>query len=353
MVMIQFPEKFVIQAKSSDKILARIITQHGELYRLISEKGEAVAQVSGRLAYDAASVTDFPVVGDYVLADYMDEENAVIASILPRDALFVRRAAGTKGAEQAVAANIDYVFICMSLNKDFNLRRAERYLTIAWDSGAMPVMVLTKADLCTDIEAKRIELESSAPGVDIIVTSSEALTGIEALEKYLVEGKTVAFLGSSGVGKSTLINRLIGEAVIKTAEIRDDDDKGRHTTTIRQLIYLKNGGAVIDTPGMREIGVESGDTGQAFSEIEALAEQCRFSDCQHNTEPGCAVKAAVESGEISEERLESYKKLKLEMSYDGLTYRQLEKKKMDRMLAEIGGIKAFKNASKKDKWQED
>ena len=205
--------------------------------------------------------------------------------------------------------------------------------------------------MCTDIDVKRNAIEAVAPGVDIVVTSSEAHTGIEALDKYLTSGKTVAFLGSSGVGKSTLINQLIGEAVIKTAEIRDDDDKGRHTTTTRQLLYLKSGGAVIDTPGMREIGVESGDTGQAFSDIEALAAQCRFSDCRHETEPGCAVKTAVESGELSEERLESYKKLKLEMSYDGLNSRQLEKKKMDRMLAEIGGIKAFKNASKKDKWQ--
>ena len=228
-----------------------------------------------------------------------------------------------------MAANIDYVFLCMSLNNDFNLKRMERYLTIAWDSGAVPVVVLTKADLCGDIEEKRQEIESVAFGVDILTVSLNEDVN-KAVGPYLTPGKTVAFIGSSGVGKSTLINRLIGEAKIDTNGLRNDD-KGRHTTTHRELIELEGGAFVIDTPGMREIGMWDSDGGidLVFAEIEELELKCKFTDCSHTTEPGCAVLAAIKDGTLLPERFNSYRKLKAENAYaaDGSSYLENKNKK--------------------------
>ncbi len=212
---------------------------------------------------------------------------------------------------QVVAANIDTIFICMSLNNDFNLRRLERYLSIAWDSGAVPVVVLTKSDLCDDVSAMLSEIQKIAIGLDVVVTSGMTSDGYRAIMKYIAPGQTVAFIGSSGVGKSTLINRILGESLIETREIRKDD-RGRHSTTRRELFITPTGGAVIDTPGMREIGLESVNLSKAFIDIDELAEQCKYSNCRHENEPGCVVKKAIEDGAISEERLQSYKKLKKE-----------------------------------------
>ncbi|MEX1307283.1 MAG: ribosome small subunit-dependent GTPase A [Eubacteriales bacterium] len=289
------------------------------------------------------------MVGDFVVLSDEDAEQGIIQKVLPRSSLFVRSAAGTTKEAQAVGANIDTCFITMSLNQDFNLRRLERYLTIAWDSGATPVVVLTKADLSEDLADKQSEVESVALGVDIITTSAKEGEGLSALTPYLQTEKTVVFLGSSGVGKSTLINMILGEARIKTSEVREDDDKGRHTTTARNLIYLDNGCAVIDTPGIREVGVESGDTAHSFADIEALAAMCRFSDCGHGSEPGCAVKAAIADGSLDAKRLESYIKLQNEMSYDGLSAKQRETAKLERMMAEVGGMKGYRKFAKKSK----
>ncbi len=226
----------------------------------------------------------------------------------------------------------------MSLNNDFNLRRFERYLAIAWDSGAKPVIVLTKSDLCEELSIKLSEIREVAVGVDIIVTSSIKDDEYKPILKYITAGQTVAFIGSSGVGKSSLINCLLGEDIIGTREIRKDD-KGKHTTTRRELLVIPSGGAVIDTPGMRELGVESINLAKAFSDIDELASRCKFNDCQHEKEPGCEVRRAIAEGLITKERLISYNKLKREAKYDGLNSKEIEKEKIDNMYLSFDGIK--------------
>lgn len=320
--------------------LARVSVQHKDLYKIFTEKGEIQAEVSGKLGFMARDQSDYPVVGDWVMVDRLDDNggNSIIHHILSRKSIFERKAAGTSRQSQPVAANIDTVFICMSLNNNFNLRRLERYLSIAWDSKATPVVVLTKADLCDDISAKLQEVYSVAVGVDVLVTTSIGDDGCKAVSNYAGKGKTVAFIGSSGVGKSTLINRMLGEELLTTKAI-GGDDKGRHTTTHRQLIALPNGGVVIDTPGMRELQLEHADLAKSFSDIEQLAQNCRFSDCTHKTEPGCAIREAIEKNLISAERLGSYNKLQAELSYQGLNSRQREQEKITKMFGSISGMK--------------
>lgn len=320
--------------------IARVSSQHKDLYKVITENGEIQAKVSGKLSFTAYDHSDYPAVGDWVMIDRTEDRggNAVIHAILQRKSIFERKAAGTSNQSQIVATNIDMAFIAMSVNNDFNLRRLERYLSIAWDSMATPIVVLTKADLCENITEKLAEVATVAIGVDVIVTSSISDDGYTEINQYLGKGKTAAFIGSSGVGKSTLINRLMGREVLATMDIREDD-KGRHTTTHRQLLMLPNGGVVIDTPGMRELQMESADLSHSFSDIEELSENCRFNDCQHKSEPHCAVKAALENGQLSIQRFESYKKLLRELKYQDLKAQQREKEKINNMFGSMTGMK--------------
>ena len=322
--------------------LARVVSQYNEIYKVATEDAELLAQISGKLRHACAELMDFPVVGDFVMIDRIDAKhgNAVIHHVLSRKSLFVRKAAGTSHDVQPIAANIDTVFICMSLNHDFNLRRLERYLSIAWDSGAIPVIVLTKSDICTNLPERLTDVETVSVGSDVIVTSCIDENGYNAINKYITTGKTAAFIGSSGVGKSTLINRLLGDDIIETKTIRKNE-KGQHSTTRRELYYVPCGGAVIDTPGMREIGVDTADLSTTFADIEEM--QCRFSDCRHENEPGCMVRQAIRDGMISNERFENYKKLQRETKYDGLNSRQIEKEKINDMYSGFGGIKNAKD----------
>ena len=311
------------------EVRARVIVQEKGLYTISYDGNENIAEVSGKFRYDAKEPSDFPAVGDYVVASWPEDgSHSIISEVFPRRSAFVRKVAGMTHEEQVVAANIDIVFICMSLNQDFNLRRLERYIAVAWDSGATPAIVLTKADLCSCVSERKAEAESVSMGVDIIVTSSKE-EDIDSISQYIVSGKTYAFIGSSGVGKSTLINTLIGDSVIRTSEIREDDDKGRHTTTHRELISLNNGAFVIDTPGMREIGIMNSEEGieAAFSDIEELISLCRFSNCTHTNEPGCEILKAIEDGRLGADRWNSYRKLATENFYNTNEAEYLKAKK--------------------------
>lgn len=327
-----------------DLVLARITEQHRGLYKVVCEQGTRTAIISGKLRYSSDIASDLPAVGDWVMiGDFGNASSSVIHHILHRKSVFARQAAGTGNDVQVIAANIDTIFICMSLNADFNLRRLERYLTVAWDSMATAIIVLTKSDLCADLTAKLDEIKTVSVDVPVIVCSSENGNGFNDINSMVGMGKTIAFIGSSGVGKSTIINRLLGEDVLATKAVRDDDDKGRHATTHRQLLLLPNGGIVIDTPGMRELSLYSGDVSRTFEDIEDLASMCKFSNCTHASEPGCMVSKAIENGLLSAKRFENYLKLRREVSYDGLNHRQREQEKLNRI---FGGKKALKEFQK-------
>ncbi len=312
-----FEEAF--RAVTGDGLVpGRVAAGHTHVYRVFTEDGELLAEVSGRLRHDARVPQDFPAVGDWTaVAPRPDEGRATIHAVHPRRSVFVRRAAGGREEAQVLAANVDTVFLVAGLDGDFNPRRVERALVLAWESGALPVILLNKADIARDLESRRQAMDAAASGVPVLVVSAREGSGLEALEPYLEPGRTVALLGSSGVGKSTLVNRLLGGERQRTFEVREHDQRGRHTTTFRELVPLPGGAILVDTPGLRELQLWAGDEAldAVFSDVAALAQGCRFRDCSHQGEPGCAVRAAVESGALAEERLESHHKLERELRH--------------------------------------
>jgi ribosome biogenesis GTPase / thiamine phosphate phosphatase len=298
---------------------ARVAEEQRGSYRILTDHGLRYAELSGRYRHRASEgETDLPCAGDWVMARVppnpvdpaSHEDPSLIHRVLTRRTAFTRRAAGTRSVPQVVAANMDTLFLVQSLNRDLNLRRLERYLALLWESGAEPVLVLSKADLCDDPEPIVEAARQAAIGVTVLVVSARAPGGLDPLLPYLGTGRTAALVGSSGVGKSTMVNVLVGEDLMRVREIRDDD-RGRHTTTARHLVPLPSGGMLLDTPGMRTVLLWEGEEGidQTFEDVAALATQCRFSDCGHGSEPGCAVRGALESGTLEQARWQSYTKL--------------------------------------------
>lgn len=293
-------------------IPARVIARHRERYELVCRSGRTYARLKTKEYYLDGAL--FPTVGDYVMIDYVEGGDSRILATLPRRSCFCRREPGPIPRDQAVAANFDWVFLLQSLNQNFNPRRLERYLTMSWESGATPVILLTKADLAASCEEYLRETARVAPGVDVRIVSARTGLGLEGLEPWLKPGKTLVFLGSSGVGKSSLINALAGEEIMAVSGIREADGRGRHTTTHRQMIRLPGGALLIDTPGMRELGMAEADAGlaDAFPDVEQYLGKCRFRDCRHRAEPGCAIRAALAAGALDPARWESWQKLQAE-----------------------------------------
>lgn len=297
---------------------ARVIVQQRGRYRLMGEGGELDAELSGKFAFDADE-GDYPVAGDWVaMSDRADEGTATIRGVLPRRTQFVRKAAGRASRPQVVAANVDVALLVASLNGDLSPRRMERYLAAAWESGAVPFIVLTKADACTHVAEHVAAFERVALGVPVHAVSALTGDGLNAVATAIGPGRTAVLLGSSGTGKSTLVNALAGKALMVTQAIRASDDTGRHTTTHRELVLLPSGALLLDTPGMRELGLWGAEDGlsSAFEDVEELAAACRFTDCSHSNEPGCAVQAALAEGSLPDERWQSYGKLQRELAHE-------------------------------------
>jgi ribosome biogenesis GTPase len=322
----------------SDCSLARVTAAHRDNYIIRNEDGEVPAEVTGKLMYEAQSSLDLPAVGDWVYVQYFNENTlGIIHEILPRKSLLKRKIAGKKIEHQPIASNIDIAFIVQSVEFDFNLPRLERYLTMANDSHIKPVILLSKRDLITqkDLNEKIEKVRRTNPGYEVVAYSSKTGEGIEDIQKWLTQGMTSCLLGSSGVGKTTLINHLLGKDIYATTSVRNKDGKGRHITASRQLIILEKGGLIIDTPGMRELGNIGVETGvhKTFVDIINLAQGCRFKNCTHTDEPDCAVVKAVKNGSLPAKRYENYLKIRRESEFHAMSY--LEKRKKDKKFGKM------------------
>jgi len=324
---------------------ARVSVAYGATFRVMTPEGDYLADITGRMRHEAQGRRDLPAVGDWVAVKptTIAGGRATIQAILPRTSIFSRKAAGTDTTEQILATNVDTALLMTAFDQDLNLRRIERYLALTWESGAAPVILVNKSDLSDKVESLRAGVDAIALGVPVLAISAKQNEGLDALAPYLLPGKTLVVLGSSGVGKSTLINRLMGEERFRTNEVREDDHRGRHTTTHRELVVLPSGAILIDTPGMRELQLWSAEAGvgEAFDDITLLAAGCYFADCRHDTEPKCAVKQAIEAGTLAAERLANFHKLGAEQTALAArqdTLAQQERKKRDRT-----GSRAIRN----------
>lgn len=321
--------------KYEGQTIARIIATHKDRYEIVCNKGQGYAQIKRGCYYDNPN-SIYPTTGDFVIIEWNPNGDSMISETLKRESSFSRAASISDRNhtmhiqhEQLVAANFDYVFIMQSLNNNFNLHRIERYLSLTWESGGIPVIILTKSDLVPNAQEYIEQVETIAFGVDVYAISCNTKEGLDNIQKYFSKGNTIVFLGSSGVGKSTLMNTLYGKEIMKTSEIREKDSRGKHTTTSRNLIMLPNGAMIIDTPGMRELGMWNAEAGisETFKDIEELTKMCKFSDCTHTNEPGCKIREAIENGELSEERFEKYLSLKRESEYNTNSAQYLKNKK--------------------------
>ncbi len=327
----------------------RVVLEHKNLFRVYTQHGDVLAEIAGRLRHDAVNRSDLPAVGDWVvIRSRLEHGRVIIHAVLPRRTSFARKIAGSRTEEQIVGANIDTVFLLTSLNQDFSLRRIERYLIIAWESGANPIIILSKSDLCDRLSDAIDEVRSVARGVPVHAISVVTGNGLHDIAQYFKCGQTVALLGSSGVGKSSLINHLAGLDRLRVQTVREHDDRGKHTTTHRELVLLPAGGLVLDTPGMRELQLWDGDESLqlVFDDIKALVGRCFFSDCRHQDEPRCVIREALAAGTIDTGRYQSYEKLQKELEYQARRKDKLSEivekkkwKKLSRLASERARLK--------------
>jgi len=330
-------EKFTIENNLKDFEIGRVISEHKERYIVKTEKGEFEAEITGNLRFSAKSREDFPAVGDWVALTIYDSDFSIIHKVLPRFSIISRQAIGQFGEIQIIASNIDYALLVQAVDRDFNINRLERYLTICYSSGVSPIIILSKTDLINEKKIAEIldNINQRIKNIPVIAISNETQNGYQELKKIIEKGKTYCMLGSSGVGKSTLLNNLSGKTIMKTDAISTTTNKGRHVTSHRELIVLENGGILVDNPGMREVGIADSNSGleTTFDEIVSLSQNCKFKDCTHTNEIGCLVIEAVEKGKIDKASYENYMKMEREKAYFEATI--LEKRKKDKVFGKM------------------